>query len=213
MPKLLCPKNLHKEIKQSPSNDMVEIGRGWFGHLDSYNHDSKNPFLIWTHCRDLFQDVSNKRLITHGMWFCHGNTKVENLCKFIEIIEEKLELDEKTIFRKTTLKNVVWLQPSSFWINDIVRKSFFTLALRCGTHYKGTKNNFINAMYQHYKISKKTKLAIEHFLNGNTWYTQTRPTANRIGWYCLFTDFDTSPMKKEKLETLLVKPPQSTSIK
>lgn len=205
MPKLATPSNLRDGLQKTPISEMVEIKAGWFGRLEKNEYGRWEPIITWTHCRDVFQDAPNHEIFGKGMWFCHGSAKAENICEFVERIESKLELDEKTYFKKTKFTHIVWLQPSTFWVNNFVRRSFFTLVLRCGMRYKRMKDNFNAAMYNHYKIAKETTPAIKRFLNGYTWYTKDEPASNSNGWHYLFTDFNSKPIEGKYLEGLLIK--------
>lgn len=206
MPRLLPPNNLREGTNTTAINEIFEKKAGWFGFLEKRDTDNWASIVIWTHCRDVFQDVPDYALLQKGMWFCHGNSKAENVCEFIEKVESKLNLVEKTYFKKTKHNNIVWLQPSAFWIANYVRRSFFTMALRCGTQYRRMKDNFHEAMCKHYRITKETVPAIKRFLDGHTFYTKPDPTSNNQGWHALFTDFNSAPLQEKDLKKTLIKP-------
>lgn len=200
------PSNLSKITLNSPLDELTEKKAGWFGHIEHnpYVHPKYEWGLIvyWEHCRDLFQDAPKISLLKKGMWFCHGVRKNsgENVCHFIDKIENHLGLKVKTEFQKTQNPTIIWCQPSEFWINDFVRKSFFSLALRSGMRYRESKDNFIQVMCEKYKISRETKPAIRRFLDGYTFYPYDNPKYNTMGWHFLFSDMD-----DEKVKSFLVK--------
>lgn len=180
----------------SPMDMTTSFRTGWFGHISWSKKLGYSKVVKWTHCRDKFQDPVDKTLVRHGMWYCHKSGSLENLCAFVSKIETKIKLEKHSLFQRTQEKNVVWVKPSIFWIDDFVRRSFFTLVLRCGMHYKRTKDNFEEAMYEHFEISRCTKPAIDRFLNGYTFYTYEAPKVNTRGWKYLFEEEDEGAVKK-----------------
>jgi hypothetical protein len=159
------------------------------------------PCVSWTHCRDKFQDVPNHSLMDHGMWFCHTQNQKHNVCDFIERIESRIDKKRpltRSKFYETTYENILWVKMSPFWIYDFVRRSFFTLALRCGQKYRRSKNNFDQAMYG-YKLSAETKPAIKRFLDGYTIYVGNEPDYNIEGWNYLFAE-----MSHKEVQELLI---------
>jgi hypothetical protein len=206
MPKLPPPSNLRTGFKKTPLDLTIEPGVGWFGYMQTDDDGLWLPVLQWTHCRDIFQDVSDSSLSLKGMWYCHGKcSSAESVCAFIERVEAILDLREKSIFRKTPYPEILWIKPSPFWIHDFVRRSFFTLCLRCGMRYKRMKDNFEYCMYEHYQISRDTGPAIRRFLKGYTFYPYDDPEFNTMGWHFIFHDYKTGPINGPELEKLLVK--------
>ncbi len=207
MPKLSPPSNLRLGFKKTELDLTTEPGVGWFGYMQLNEALTEwLPVVQWTHCRDIFQDVSSSALVAKGMWFCIGRCSApENICAFIECVEDRLDLTEKTLFRKTRYPEIIWAKPSSFWIHDFVRRSFFTLCLRCGMRYRRMKDNFDYCMFQHYQISRDTVPAIKRFLKGYTFYPYEDPEFNTMGWQFLFTNSSGKPIEGSELEKLLVK--------
>ena len=204
MPKLPPPRNLREGIKETPLDFTIEPKTGWFGYMGRGDNGEWLPVVQWTHCRDTFQEVSGYAIKTKGMWFCHKIWATENICAFIDQIEEKLYLTKRSVFRKTDYPEITWVKPSPFWVNDFVRRSFFTLCLRCGMQYKRMKDNFDYSMYRHYQVSRDTAPAIKRFLKGYTFYPYEDPEYNVMGWQFLFSNDKGEPVEGYELEELLV---------
>src|SRR5688572_20099948 len=76
--------------------------------------------------------------------FIKNKINIESLNRFWSHIENKLNIYPKTIFHKTNEDNIIVLEISPFWSENITNKNFFTLFLRCGAiHYDGNFNDAI----------------------------------------------------------------------
>ncbi len=181
MPRLLSPpKNLIPGIKEAPLDMTTSIKPGWFGYMDD-----EVPVIEWTHCRDIFQSLRNQCLMQKGMWYCHKKGCADNLCAFLDQLESILKIKKRSYLKKTNEENIIWIQPSPFWITDFIRRSFFTLALRCGVYYKRSKNNFLE-VFNERAICVGTIPAIKRFLDGYTLYPLDDPEYNTYGWQYTF---------------------------
>jgi hypothetical protein len=136
-----------------------------FGAFGYYTQVS----IQWLACRDGWQNTPQQTLKDRGMFFCVESFKIPDLAKFLHIIEYKLKVKTYTKFQRTNLADVIWLKLSPFWLKGLMRRSFFTLLLRCGRDYKITEDNFEEALFSH-AYSSQSKLAVERFLNGYTCY-------------------------------------------
>ena len=196
--------NLHEGIKVTPVHNLTKYKTGWYGHIPFTYDDGWDLFIEWTHCRDLFQNASDHSLLEKGMWFCHSNRQGcrESICAFVAKVEEKLNLEWKSYFKQTPYPDVLWCQPSPFWITDFMRRSFFTLILRCGMHYKRKKDEKEDVLYHKYKIAKETIPAIKRFLNGNTFYPYEDPEYSTMGWNFTFAGIKESKLNKELIKQL-----------
>jgi len=74
----------------------------------------------------------------------------------------------------------------------------FTILLRCGQDYDIEKDNFEEALYKN-KYVKETKIAVQQFINGYTWYK-----GENTGWRNKFRN-----MSAKDIETVLTKKPIS----
>lgn len=175
------------EIESVHVVPMYPVKMASFGYRVSYpNHPAHLAFVS---CRDKFQNTA-LHLIADGMFFVHPPLPEigKNIAAFINKIETMLEISP-TLFKETNYVNqkvgILWLKPSPFWLHCQVRKSLFTLLLRCGMFYVPLKENFYGALNA-LAYSKTTLLAIEKFLKGYTEYKGLKPTEGRHGWQCLF---------------------------
>jgi hypothetical protein len=157
--------------------------------------------LHWDHCREQFlgrfkEDVS-------GFYFSHKIDKSIDIAAFILKFENILSTEIKDFhfsrFSRTERETVLWVEPSDFWKNCILKKSLLTLLLRCGANYEIIKDNFDNALfgieYSENKYVRDTKNAVVRFLFGFTKFSgkinQTIQSANtstliRHGWHAEF---------------------------
>ena len=102
---------------------------GWFG----YKHTNEHTVVIWEGCRDRIQAINADVIEAWGLWFCHRKDVGNKIKAFIEKIETTLKLEIKSIFGDTEFPDkVLWMKPAPFWMLNLVRRSFLTLALRAG---------------------------------------------------------------------------------
>jgi hypothetical protein len=124
--------------------------------------------LEWEQCRENFaKRFTNAQ---NGLFFSHGVNNDENVCAFIEktediLIRGALQNIIKSNFYKTNLNFAIWIEPSSFWMNCPMKRSLFTMLLRCGLIYN--LKNYEEALYG-YQYSKITKNAVQRFMYGFT---------------------------------------------
>ncbi len=85
--------------------------------------------------------------------------------KVFREIEKKLKLTKRTKFYRTQYQNVMILELPKFWTNHHTNRSLITLLLRAvAVYYKTDFNQAITD----YELAAKVKMAINHFLEGNT---------------------------------------------
>jgi hypothetical protein len=206
--RLPLPRNLKEGVHEAPIDESFEYRAGFFGYQPQMvvkkgdpGHGDFIPVIVWTHCRDIFQDVSDYVIHQKGMWFYHNQKQGYNVCEFVDKVEERIssrrKITKRTVFMRTPHDNILWIQPGPFWVNEYVRRSFFTLCLRSGQWYRRSKQDFDKAMY-HYDIAKTTKPAVERFLEGFTYYTGEIPEFNSQAWQYLFQE-------KENVDHLLTR--------
>lgn len=124
--------------------------------------------LNWHHCREEFSKIFTKN--SKGLYFSCID-KEENVCAFIEKTEEilmkgaLLSIDQSKFF-KTNYNFAIWIEPSNFWMRCNMKRSLFTMLLRCGIFYN--YNNYEDAIFNGNEYSKITKNAIKRFLFGFT---------------------------------------------
>jgi hypothetical protein len=128
-----------------------------------------------------------------GIFFTHKKGVGKNVQRFIEEIEKQLQLKSRSQFCKTDNEDYcLWLKPSTWWLKNLVRRSFLTMALRSGRNYK---DGSLLDCFAEQKYGSKTVIAIKLFLDGYTFYTG-KPLSYLEGWYSLFRNKDEEAVKK-----------------
>lgn len=123
------------------------------------------PELDWIKCREDFSIKFNER--SKGIFFSCDKEKQQKVASFINKTENILNISlniDYTKFYYTNLNFAFWIEPSYFWKNCPMKRSFFTILLRSGLDYNGL--NYEDCLYNKEMIS--TKNAIQRFLFGFT---------------------------------------------
>lgn len=161
--------------------------------------------LEWLYCREYFQDESAgiRRFL-----FCHKPHKCKNIAFFINELEQKLELKERSAIGPSQRNNISWIKVSSWWTSTSMKRSLFTILLRCGQNFKYKINNFEESLFS-VLYTKHTEYAVRRFLEGNTRYT-----GKKKGWYNQFrwgggSFTDPRMPTKDQIDKLLVRPIKS----
>lgn len=181
MPKLKNPENYSGNIEVTYADTAYARMRpriGGFGLLNQDKLLKKNwEVQKWITCRDNFQaDPMNIKKFL----FVSGYNNGMNVIAFIDRVEVILGLSQITLMGLTQRKDVIWIQPTSWWTKYAMRRSLFTILLRAGRGYKRSKDNFNEALFS-VIYTERTKYATERFLNGYTRYT-----GKVSGWYNQF---------------------------
>ena len=185
----------------------------------TYNHPPVGYFacdqeyskpITWDHCREQFLGKMSSLMI--GFLFSHHDNKSENVANFIFKFEEIICMSgvfmQHSCFRKTDKNNIIWIEPSGFWLDCILKRSLLTLLLRCSLNFDMQKNNFEECLFGEYpecKLAKETKNAIIRFMFGFTSYkgflphfcTNANSTLIRHGWHSEFANADVSTIKNK----------------
>lgn len=168
------------------------------GHFFFYNPKTRNCICA-RDCREMFA-WEFKKDKTH-VGFRSFNVDVERFHEFWEIIENKLNLAQKsTIYALENLDSAFVIELSPFWLENTTRKSLLTLLMRCGANYYHKNSTFYDALGNYY-LSKQVSPAIKYFLQG---YTQ--PTYKKLkgGFWTQFYGATGNSLSK-----LLIKPVKS----
>ena len=146
----------------------------------------------WYFCREWFQQESQgvTRLL-----YSHSKHQTEDVARFIRKVENKLKLKDKSRIGPTQRSTISWIKVVPFWTKTSMRRSFFTMMLRCSQNYDWVENNFEEALLS-IRYTSNTEYAVRRFLKGNVRYT-----GKTTGWYDEF-----KYRSKEKIDRLLVKP-------
>ena len=183
-------RDLFKEKKSL--NCFVQPAIGDFG----VEYDNLNS-IEWHHCREKFAAIFTEDL--SGFYFSHYYGRSTDTVCFLNKFEKILDLKQQSRFANTNKQTIVWIEPCDFWKSCTLKRSLFTIILRCSVNYILNKDNFDDALFGNYKESaytKDTKLALMRFMYGFTEYAhEFNPTiynANVIkhGWREEFKGMD-----------------------
>lgn len=165
-----------KRVEMPEVSKYQRLYRGSFSKIEFTKFDGTLVAKEWLYCREYFQDESAG--ITK-MLFCHTAHRCKNIAAFLNIVEDKLKIS-KSIVGPTQRYNISWLNISRFWTSTSMKRSLFTILLRCGVNYKPKEDNFDSALFSNV-YTKNTEYAVRRFLDGHTKYT-----GKRKGWYNQF---------------------------
>lgn len=177
-----------------------EPSQGSFSSSTRFFDKGKSRWKVsyFESCREMFQAVF--RQATENLVYYHPDNERQRIAEFIWKLEDTLGIKHHTRIGPTQRPNYTWFHICSFWLQQPMRRSFFTAALRAARYYNG--NNFKTALYS-VRYFTETKPATERFLKGFSWYT-----GRVTGWQNAFQN-----RKEEQLEKLLVVPPPPPQVK
>lgn len=191
-----------KPVEMPLASRYQRLNRGSFSKIDYVKADGTLVALEWLYCREYFQDESAgiKRLL-----FCHKPNKCKRIAAFMHVIENSLDIGERTEIGPTQRNNISWIRVSSWWTGTSMKRSLFTILLRCGQNYKPAFDNFEEALFSTF-YTKNTEFAVRRFLQGHTKYV-----GKKKGWYNQFRneggdDETFRPVSNDEVERLLVRP-------
>lgn len=170
----------------------------------NYALDNNSKDYHWDYCREQFA-AKLYNSPTPYFYFSHPEKKGEDIANFIVKFENILGIDQFSVFAKTGRNEVLWINPSEFWLDCYLKQSLYTIILRCGINYKTEIDNFDDALFGSYKecdYVNQTKVAILRFMFGFTEYcgdkTEISSTANVIkhGWKEEFNQLNEVAVKK-----------------
>ncbi len=148
--------------------------------------------ISWHSCRE---DFANKFVTgVVRIFFGCAVGKKHDVAKFIRATEERLLkntnesgkeplIKDKSIFYESSFPSILDVRVSSFWVDTPLKRSMFTMLLRCGQSYDG--KDYEKALYS-VNYATATKAAVERFLDG---YTVFKGHAE-VGWYNNFAAAD-----------------------
>jgi hypothetical protein len=119
----------------------------------------------WGYCREGFHQNSNIDYFL--MW--HAAKKGPDIEAFIHAVERRLKHSHMSEIGPTNFNRVCWVKPAEFWKRNAMRRSFFTILLRCAMHYDLSKDNFDKALFS-LDYTTSSRQATKRFLEGYTWY-------------------------------------------
>lgn len=161
---------------------------------------SQNKPHDWTSCREQF--FLDFKVSDEGFYFSHEKGETEQVASFIRQVEKVLDLEEYSSFAPTTCPHVMWVEPSDFWVDQLLKLSLFTILLRCGRNYDWGEDNFEEALFSYY-LSETTKDAVLRFLFGHTEVMSdvdidfNSDLRYKIGWHKTFANKSQSYVKSK----------------
>ena len=163
---------------------------GAFGKPRDFKND-RYTINAWFSCRELWHTQ------LYGLdifFFSHKLGQSKGIAAFFNQLEELLNIKNKSEFGPTQRKTVMYIRPSKWWTKNPMRRSLFTIFLRCAGYYSIEKDNFYLAIFcDDYAL--RTRTALSWFLDGNTVYT-----GKKTGWLKQF-----EKIKVEEINKLLIK--------
>jgi len=157
--------------------------------------------LTWVGCRDHFLTVFHAE--TPGFFFTVPTGEHERVPAFVLRTEEILDIQGKGFpssrFALTNRSYVLWIDPSMFWRESEMKRSFFSALVRAGLEYLPEYNNYEEALYKK-RYFRETKSATIRFLFGHTEFTSSGHvprTASRRGWHNTFSREDDRVVRKK----------------
>jgi hypothetical protein len=180
-----------EEIKQC--NQLM--GNPEIGYYALFRPDP-NCSPNWQKCRETFAGEFDSA--TAGFYFSHDDGQSENIARFINKVEIVADIDEKSLFYLTDKSFAMWIEPSMFWRECVLKRSLLTAFLRCGMKYKWEQDNFDDALWSQ-SYTKITEHAVKRFLFGFTkiasWEGYT--TGNKNGWQTIFENKTVEQVRKQ----------------
>jgi len=154
------------------------------------------PTVNWYKCREQYANKFSTDCT--GMFFSHerGHEHSERVAYFMSVVEEILDLKERSKYAKCTKNFAMWICPAPFWLDCEMKRSLYTILLRCGLEYDVDKNNFETALYS-VNYLNETKLAVMRFLFGFTKYSPDSTTGYVKGWWTEFKNKSEDQIKKQ----------------
>jgi hypothetical protein len=162
----------------------------------------------WDHCREQFAAVFTES--TPGFFYSVHGGKEEDVASFLTKCEEIIGLISRgyrnSSFSKTNKDGILWVDPTGFWLNCRMKRSFLTMVLRCGLNYDKNKDNFDEALfsdkYKENLWARDTRQATMRFLFGFTRWTDMSPpptisTVDKHGWHEEFKSLDNLTIRKK----------------
>ncbi len=155
-----------------------------------------SPYPSWILCRERMQYWFH--LDHRGFWFIPKAGNLHLVIELMDWVEKTLGLSDNTKFyQENTAKNVVFVEPSRFWLDCEMKKNVMTLFLRVANCYANliTERTIFKAI-QAYPYANLTLPALDRFFAGFTHYVGPplipNPGGNIIfmGWYSTFLNKD-----------------------
>jgi hypothetical protein len=143
--------------------------------------------VLWYKCREQFAGFFDASL--PAFFFSHPIGAAEHIAAFISKTEDVLScansFEQRTEFCRTNRPFALWVSPAPFWKECPIRRSLFTILLRCGFQYREAEDNYEQALYSEAYITE-TRLAVHRFLFGHTKFVNHEKRPVNSGWRDFF---------------------------
>lgn len=169
-----------KDKKHTPSMYFEGVFDGSFG-LDV------EPYKFET-CRERFGRQWDEN--TKGFYLTHPVNEGYSVATFLKKTEIILKQTEFSEYALTNRDNILWIEPSKFWMSCRMKRSLLTILVRAGILYDPKKDNYEEALFSE-RWAKPTKRAVMRFLYGFTKYIGPTIEGQNIetrGWKYVFDE-------------------------
>ena len=142
---------------------------GEYTSYDWYNErKNRSKALHYYHCREIFAtNWGNYKAIA----FAHMKDEGENVARFINDIEDKLNLSPRAKSKcYKASETELCINVSNFWLGCQMRRQVLTVLLRIGRQYNETKS--INETIKHHGKYRALYYTLTHFIDGNVNFNQ-----------------------------------------
>jgi len=160
--------------------------------------DDDQQSTTWDKCREQFAARFNEA--SRGLFFCHDTNEGNRIASFLVKTEQVIGIADRrksySTFAETDRANILWIGPSSFWMESEIKRQLLTIVLRQGMNYNPDKDNYEDALWMPDGVGNsyaaKTKLAVTRFLYGFTDYVPPDASSawgnfnNKVGWVTIF---------------------------
>lgn len=179
-----------QEVKQC--NQLM--GNPEVGYFALFKPDA-NCSPTWQKCRETFAGEFHADV--QGFYFSCEENQPENIARFISRFESIIDINEKTLFYLTDKPFAIWIEPSKFWRECVIKRSLFTALCRCGMKYDWERDNFDEALWSQ-TYTKTTEHAVKRFLFGFTKLASFETDgSNKIGWQTVFENKTIEQVRKQ----------------
>jgi hypothetical protein len=176
--------------------------------MPQLGHFAVQTTAAWDRCREQFAPKFTSD--TKGIYYCIDKDDDVRVAAFILHTENVIGIDElgyePTTFANCNKKFCMYIQPSKFWRETELNRSFFTILCRAAIGISGSvrydpeANNYDHCMFMQPYFAG-TKLATIRFLSGFTRFVPDTELGwpNRSGWYNVFNGKDVTQIRRQLL--------------
>lgn len=154
-----------------------------------------DPYRFET-CRERFARQWDQNTV--GFYFTHPANMGYSVATFLKKTEIILKRTDFSEYALTNRDNILWIEPSKFWMDCRMRRSLLTILVRAGMVYDPKRDNYEEALFAE-KWAKPTKMAVMRFLFGFTKYNgpniENQSVESR-GWKFIFESITEQQIKE-----------------